>query len=385
MFNFTFCNPVRIVFGKGMIAELGSLVPAGQKVMVVYGGGSIKRNGVYDQVMAALSDRPVVEFSGIEPNPRYETLMKGVERARAEGIGFLLAVGGGSVLDGTKFIAAAVPYQGDDPWDMMFDYDLVASAVPMGAVLTLPATGSEMNATAVISRESVQEKRPLKSPHVFPRFSILDPETTYSLPKRQVVNGIVDTFVHVTEQYLTYDVGAALQDRQAEAILLTLIEEAPKVKADPDDYNVRANLMWCSTQALNGLLACGVPTDFATHLIGHELTALFGLDHGRTLAIIHPAVLRHQREHKAAKLIQYARRVWGLRGLSDEEMIDAAIVRTEEFFREVGVPTRLGDYGIDLVACRPIVERFRESGTALGEHKNIGYQEVEQILALCAS
>jgi NADP-dependent alcohol dehydrogenase len=384
MFNFTFHNPTKIVFGKGTIAELGNLVPSGRKVLVTYGGGSIKRNGVYDKVMDALREYSVVEFSGVEPNPRYETLMKAVEQARAEKIDFLLAVGGGSVLDGTKFIAAAIPYQGDDPWDMVLDHALVTAAVPLGTVLTLPATGSEMNGTAVISRESTRDKRPLKSPLIYPQFSILDPETTYSLPERQTANGIVDTFIHVTEQYLTYDVNAPLQGRQAEAILSTLVEEAPKVMADPRNYDVRANLMWCSTQALNGLIVCGVPTDFATHMIGHELTALFGMDHGRTLAILHPAVLQHQREHKAQKLIQYAQRVWGVQGLSDEETIDAAIARTEEFFRSVGVPTKLSDYGIELAACRPIVERFEERGTKMGEHENIGYREVEEILALCA-
>jgi len=384
MFNFTFHNPTKIVFGKGTIAELGDLVPSGCKVLMTYGSGSIKRNGVYDQVMDALRECSVVEFGGVEPNPRYETLMKAVERARAEGIDFLLAVGGGSVLDGTKFIAAAIPYQGDDPWDMVLDHALLTAAVPLGTVLTLPATGSEMNGTAVISRESTRDKRPLKSPLIYPQFSILDPETTYSLPERQTANGIVDTFIHVTEQYLTYDVNAPLQDRQAEAILSTLVEEAPKVRADPRNYDVRANLMWCSTQALNGLIVCGVPSDFATHLIGHELTALFSMDHGRTLAILYPAVLQHQRKHKAQKLIQYARRVWGIQGLSDVETVDAAIARTEEFFRSVGVPTRLSDHGIDLAACRPIVEQFKERGTKMGEHENIGYQEVEEILALCA-
>ncbi|MBN1979466.1 MAG: iron-containing alcohol dehydrogenase [Anaerolineae bacterium] len=384
MFNFTFHNPTKIVFGKGTISELGNLVPPGCKVLMTYGGGSIKRNGVYDQVMEALGACSVTEFGGVEPNPRYETLMKAVEQARAGEVDFLLAVGGGSVLDGTKFIAAAVPYRGGDPWDMVLDHALVTAAVPMGAVLTLPATGSEMNGTAVISHETLQDKRPLKSLLIYPQFSILDPETTYSLPERQVANGIVDTFVHVTEQYLTYDVNAPLQDRQAEAILSTLVEEAPKVKANPNTYDVRANLMWCSTQALNGLIVCGVPSDFATHLIGHELTVFFGLDHGQTLAILHPAVLQHQREHKAQKLIQYAQRVWGVRGLGDEETIDAAIAKTDEFFRSVGVPTKLSDYGIELAACKPIVERFKERGTKMGEHKNIGYREVEEILALCA-
>jgi NADP-dependent alcohol dehydrogenase len=384
MWNFTYHNPVKIVFGKGAISELANLVPQDQKIMMTYGGGSIKRNGVYDQVMAALKGRALVEFGGIEPNPRYETLMRAVEQVKAEGIGFLLAVGGGSVLDGTKFIAAAAEYTGDDPWNILAKEAPVAAALPLGAVLTLPATGSEMNGNAVISRESTREKLAFSSPLVYPCFSILDPETTYSLSARQVANGIVDTFVHVAEQYLTYSVNAPLQDRQAEAILLTLIEEAQKVKANPHDYDVRANLMWCATQALNGLIGCGVPQDWATHNIGHELTAFFGLDHGQTLAIVLPAVLKHQRARKAGKLIQYAQRVWGIQGLGDEETIDAAIAKTEEFFRSVGNPTRLSDYDIKLADCQPIVERFTVRGAKFGEHKAIGAQEVGEILALCA-
>jgi NADP-dependent alcohol dehydrogenase len=384
MWNFTYHNPVRIVFGRGAIAELANLVPLEQKVMLTYGGGSIRRNTVYDQVAEALKAHALVEFGGIEPNPRYETLMKAVEKVRAEGVDFLLSVGGGSVLDGTKFIAAAIKYAGQDPWDILARSVPVTAALPLGAVLTLPATGSEMNGNAVISRESTREKLSFASPHVYPRFSILDPETTYSLPPRQVANGIVDAFIHVAEQYLTYSVNAPLQDRQAEAVLLTLIEEAPQVKADPQDYDVRANLMWCATQALNGLIGCGVPQDWATHTIGHELTALFGLDHGQTLAIVLPAILKHQRAQKAGKLLQYAQRVWGIQGLGDDETIDAAIARTDEFFRSVGNPTRLSDYGIRLSDCQAIVERFRERGSSLGENKAIGAQEVGEILALCA-
>lgn len=384
MNNFTYGNPVKIVFGKGTIAELSKLVPPGQKVMVTYGGGSIKQNGVYDQVMAALADHAVVPFGGIEPNPRYETLMRAAALARAEGVDFLLAVGGGSVADGTKFIAAATRYEGEEPWDILAKGAKVAAAVPMGVVLTLPATGSEMNPTGVISREATQEKFAFASPHCYPRFSILDPETTRSLPPRQVANGIVDTFVHTTEQYLTYDCNTPLQDRMAEAILTTVIEQAPLVKADPQDYEVRANLMWCATQALNGLIGCGVVQDWATHMIGHELTALFGLDHAQTLAIVLPGLLRHQREAKLGKLAQYGRRVWGIRDLSDAETADAAIARTEAFFREVGAPTRLSDCNLTPADCQPIVDRFAQRGTKLGERKAITAQEVAEILALCA-
>lgn len=384
MNNFTYSNPVKIVFGKGTIVQLSELVPQGQKVMVTYGGGSIKKNGVYDQVMAALGNHAVTAFGGIEPNPRYETLMKAVALARAEGTDFLLAVGGGSVVDGTKFIAAAIRYEGAEPWDILAKGAKVAAAVPMGVVLTLPATGSEMNPTAVISRESTQEKFAFASPHCYPQFSILDPQTTVSLPPRQVANGIVDTFVHTTEQYLTYDLNTPLQDRTSEAILVTVIEQAPLVRADPENYEVRANLMWCATQALNGLIACGVAQDWATHMIGHELTALFGLDHGQTLAVVLPGLLRHQCAAKLGKLAQYGRRVWGIQGLSDEETAEQAIARTEAFFREVGVPTRLADYGLTPADCQPIVERFAQRGTKLGERQAITAKETGEILALCA-
>ncbi len=382
MQNFTYYNPVKIVFGKGTIAKLADLIPTDQKVMVIYGGGSIKRNGVYDQVMAALEDHEVTEFGGIEPNPLYETCMEAAEKAKAEAVDFLLAVGGGSVLDATKFIAAAVKYEGEDPWDIPVKDVPVEGALPLGTVITLPATGSEMNNIAVISRESTQEKFGFNSEYFYPQFSIMDPETTYSLPERQVANGIVDTFIHTTEQYLTYDVNAPLQDRQAEAILLTLLEEAPKVKADPKDYDVRANLMWCAAQALNGLIGCGVPGDFATHMIGHEITAFHGLDHAQTLAVVLPSLLRHQKEPKRAKLLQYARRVWGIDEADEDKAIEMAVQKTDAFFREVGVPTRLSDYGLTPADCQPIVERFEARGTELGERKNIRAQEVEEILAM---
>ena len=302
MLNFTYYNPVQSVFGRGSIAELPKVMPACEKVLLTYGGGSIKRNGVYEQVHAALKGRRLLEFGGIEPNPRYETCMKAVELARAEGVDFLLAVGGGSTIDGTKFIAAAVPYKAKDPWDMLTNWARVpANPLPLGCVLTLPATGSEMNGGAVVSRESTNEKLFFHSPHVFPRFSILDPETTYSLPARQTANGVVDAFVHTTEQYLTYPADAPLQDRQAEAILLTLVEEGPKALADPQNYAVRANLMWCATQALNGLIGCGVPQDWTTHMIGHELTALYGIDHAQSLAIVLPGVLQHQQGPQAGE------------------------------------------------------------------------------------
>jgi NADP-dependent alcohol dehydrogenase len=381
MQNFTFHNPVQIVFGKGSIAKLAKLVPASAKVLVVYGGGSIKANGVYPQVMAALAKHQVFEFGGVEPNPRYETCMKAVELCRKENIGFLLSVGGGSVLDGTKFIAAATGFKGSDPWDILAQGAEVTSAIPLGCVLTLPATGSEMNAGAVVSRNSTQEKLFFVSNLVYPVFSILDPETTFTLPLRQTANGIVDAFVHTLEQYLTFPADAPLQDRQAEAILNTLIEEAPKLAKDPKNYSARANIMWCATQALNGNIGLGIPQDWSTHGIGHEITAFYGLDHAQTLAIIWPGVARNRMAGKLAKLVQYGQRVWGLSG-ADAEVAEAAIEKTEQFFTTVGCPTRLSAYKVDAgEAAKRVSERFVARGQGgIGERGDITTEEVAKII-----
>ncbi len=384
MTSFTCYNPVKLVFGKGMIAELKDLIPPDLTVMLTYGGGSIKKNGVYDQVRAALADRTVVEFGGIEPNPRYETCMRAAELAKSEGVDFLLAVGGGSVLDATKFIAIAALYDAGDPWEIMEGRAPIEAAMPLGAVLTLPATGSEMNTNAVISRESTGEKLSFGSPHVYPQFSILDPETTYSLPERQTQNGIVDTFAHVMEQYMCGIGRAPLTERMAEAVLITLVEEAPKVKANPDDYEVRANLMWCATVGLNGWLGCGVAAqDWATHMIGHELTALYGIDHGRTLAVIMPAVHRHQLERKLPRLVQCAERVWGITQGEDKDRAAQAIDRMEAFFQSVGVPTRLSAYNVDADEAAPLVaERLARRGVKIGEYGDLGEQAVREIVML---
>ena len=381
MENFEFFNPVKILFGKGQIAKLRGAVPAGARLLVTYGSGSIKRNGVYDQVMANLQGHTVSEFSGIEPNPAYETLMKAVEVVKRERIDFLLAVGGGSVLDGTKFIAAAARFEGE-PWDILAKHAPVSAAVPLGAVLTLPATGSEMNFFAVISRAGTHEKFPFSSPLIFPKFSIIDPQVTFTLPARQVGNGIVDAFAHVLEQYLTYPANAPLQDRFAESILLTLIEEGPKTLAHPADYNSRANLCWCATMALNGLIGLGVPQDWTTHMIGHELTALRGLDHAQTLAIVFPAVLAERKQAKRAKLLQYAERVWGIHTGAEDEKIDQAIENTRAFFESVGVKTRLKDYGVAPEVVQLVSKRLAARGwTTLGERQDIGPKEVEAILS----
>jgi NADP-dependent alcohol dehydrogenase len=347
---------------------------------MTYGGGSIKRNGVYDQVRAALAGREILEFGGIEANPTYETCMQAVEIVRRENITFLLAVGGGSVLDGTKFIAAAAKFEGE-PWDILAKAGEVKGAVPIGCVLTLPATGSEMNTFAVVSRKSTQEKLAFGSPHVYPKFSVLDPEVTFSLPPRQVSNGIVDAFAHVLEQYMTYPADAPLQDRIAEAILLTLVEDGPKALANSNDYDARANLVWCATMALNGLIAVGVPQDWTTHMIGHEITALHGLDHGQTLAVVFPGTLAARRQNKRAKLLQYAERVWGIRQGSEDDRIDAAIAKTREFFESVGVKTRLKDYGVPANAAKTVADRFAKRGwTGVGERQDIGPAQVEEIL-----
>lgn len=382
MLNFEYYNPVRIVFGKATIAELDKLTPKDSSILMLYGGGSIKKNGVYEQAVAALGKRRVLEFSGIEPNPLYETCMKAVEMVRREKIGFLLSVGGGSVLDAVKFIAAAASYDGTDPWDILAKGAEVKAAVPFGAVLTLPATGSEMNANSVISRASSGEKLFFNSPLVYPKFSILDPETTFTLPERQTINGIVDAYVHVFEQYMTFNVNAPLQDRQAEAILLTLIEEGPKVIKDPTNYDARANVMWAATNALNGLIGCGVPQDWATHMIGHELTAFYGIDHAQSLAVVMPRLLEYSKDAKKAKLLQYGQRVFGLKSKCKAE---AAIKATEDFFNSLGMKTHLSFYKIDAAeAAAKISSRLKGRGAMLGEKADLSPEDVSKILINCA-
>ncbi len=376
MKDFTYYNPTRLILGRGRIARLDDLIPDGNRVLVTYGGGSIKENGVYEQVRAALADRFVVDFGGIEPNPEYETLLRAARLAREERVDFVVAAGGGSVLDGTKFIAAAACFDEGEPWRILETRGAaVKRALPFGSVLTLPATGSEANPNAVISRREWKVKKVFGAETVFPRFSILDPETTYSLPPRQIRNGIVDAFVHVMEQYATYPAKAPLQDRQAEAVLATLVEQAPAIMADPPDYDARATFMWCATQALNRLLAMGVPLDWSTHAIGHELTALYSLDHGATLAVVLPGVLRHKIEAKRPKLEQYGDRIFGVN--SAEE----AIERTERFFLDTGMSTKLSDYDIDAAEAAKIVSRrFEETDMRLGEHRDIDARAVARIL-----
>lgn len=381
MLDFEFSNPTRLVFGRNTIARLSSLVPKGARVLLTYGGGSIFKNGVHEAVRAALGDAFVVEFGGIEPNPRYETLMKAVRLVREKEIDFLLPVGGGSVLDGTKFIAAAAKYDGPDAWEILRTTGgVVKSALPIGAVLTLPATGSEANGSAVISRDETTEKLHFWSTLVYPQFSILDPTTTFTLDARQTGNGVVDTFVHTTEQYVTVHQDSSVQDRFAEGILSTLIEEGPKVLSKPSDYAARANVMWAATMALQGAMGSGLPGDWASHGIGHELTAFYGLDHARTLAIVLPGVWRYQLEMKKDRLAQYGARVWGLTG-EPAWVASRAIELTEAFFESMGVPTRLGEHGIDAKeAGAKVRARFAERGAKQGENGSLSPEDVEKIL-----
>ena len=384
MNNFNFHNPVKILFGKGKIAELSKNVPANARILLTYGGGSIHKNGVYDQVIAALKGFTIVEFGGIEPNPHYETLMKAVKVVKAEKIDFLLAVGGGSVLDGTKFIAAAALYAGELAWDIAAKQISVSKALPLGAVLTLAATGSEMNSGGVITREATQEKFAFGSPVLFPVFSVLDPTITYSLPQRQVANGIVDAYVHVIEQYLTYPVNSPVQDRFAEGILLTLIEEGPKAStAETPDYENRANLMWAATMALNGLLSTGVKSDWATHMIGHELTAFHGIDHAVTLAIVLPGLMRLMKDKRREKLLQYATRVWNITEGTDEQRIESAIQQTESFFRQVGISTLLSEHHVGQDTIDKIVERFTQRKMrAVGAQQDVSIADVGELLKM---
>lgn len=380
MYNFEYHNPVKIIFGKDTILEVANEIPTDAKILLTYGGGSIKRTGVYEQVKNALKNFELIEFGGIEVNPHYETCIKAVEIVKSNKIDFLLSVGGGSVLDATKFIAAAALYEKNNPWDILAKGEKVHAALPIGAVLTLPATGSEMNGNAVITKFTTLEKFAFSSPEVMPQFSILDPECVFTLPDKQVANGIVDAFIHVIEQYLTFDVNSPIQDRFAESILNTLIEEGPKVLANRKDYQAAANFMWSATVALNGLIGAGVPQDWATHQIGHELTALHGIDHARTLAIVLPGLMHVKRNNKKDKLLQYGERIWGITTGTDDEKIDSAIAKTVEFFESLNVPTKLHNYNVPVETIVKITARFKKREARLGEKADIDFNEVDEIL-----
>ncbi len=367
MLNFKFYNPTQIIFGKGQMKQLDSLVPKNSRVLITYGGGSVKKFGTLDKVAEELrkSNREIFEFGGIEPNPKFETLMKAVKLVREEKIDFILAVGGGSVMDGTKFIGIASckdEYIGKEKELLAFGFRgvPVERTIPFGTVVTLPATGSEMNSGAVISHG--KDKLVVSSSKSFPIFSILDPELTYTLPKTQVANGIVDTFIHTVEQYITYPVDAKFQDRTAEGILQTLIEIGKETIENPTNYEARANLVWAATMGLNGLIGAGVPQDWSVHMIGHDLTAIFGVDHAKTLATILPATWKVRKAEKFEKLLQYAERVWDLREGTDEEKVDLAILKTEEFFHSLGITTKLSDHEIGKNDIDNIISSLKSHG-----------------------
>ena len=385
MLNFELYNPTNLIFGKGQIEKLATLVPQGAKILITYGGGSIFKNGIHAQVIENLKGFELVEFGGIEPNPHFETLMKAVAIVKEQHIDFILAVGGGSVIDGTKFISAAAKFEGN-PIDILQKRLLIkdlSAVIPFGTILTLPATGSEMNSGSVVTIESTKEKLAFGGSALFPKFSICDPTVIESLPKRQLQNGIVDAYTHVLEQYLTYVHEGFLQDRIAEGILQTLIEIGPKVVENPKDYALASNFMWSCTMALNGLIQKGVPQDWATHMIGHELTALYGIDHARTLAIVGPNLYRVMFETKKGKLAQYGKRIFNLTGTEDE-IANQAIDKTVEFFHAMGMDTKLSDYTKEYDTTADfIVNRFKErEWLGLGEKQNITLVKVKSIVEM---
>ncbi|MEP2237887.1 MAG: iron-containing alcohol dehydrogenase [Maribacter sp.] len=383
MNNFEFKNPTKIIFGKDTIAKLSKEIPEDAKVLMLYGGGSIKKNGIYEQVMTALSGIEVIEFGGIPANPEYAILLEALQLIKDEKITYLLAVGGGSVIDGTKFLSAAAVYEGDTPWDILTKSIRTKKGMPFGTVLTLPATGSEMNSGSVITRAETKEKLAMGGPGLFPEFSILDPQVIKSIPERQLANGITDAFTHVLEQYMTYPIDALLQDRFAESILQTLIEVAPKVLKDPTDYKPAADFMWSCTMALNGLIQKGVPGDWAVHMMGHELTALFGIDHARTLAVIAPSHYKYNFEAKKEKLAQYGERVWNITEGSIDDKAYAAIEKTEAFFHELGIDTKLSDYTKDYEGtAEEIAKRFTDRGWKLGERQALMPEDAQKIVKM---
>lgn len=380
MQNFTFQNPTKLLFGKGSIALLSKEIAKTSKVMLTFGSGSVRINGVYDQVIAALAGYNLVEFWGIEPNPKVETLRKAIELGKAEKVDFILAVGGGSTLDGTKLIAAAIPYAGD-AWELVLNPKLITKGIPFASVMTLPATGSEMNSGAVISNLATQEKFSFRA--YFPQFSVLDPEVTYSLSPYHIACGIADTFVHVMEQYLTSPGQSLLMDRWAEGILMTLTEIAPEIDENPRDYDLMSNYMLCATMALNGFIGMGVSQDWATHMIGHELTALHGLTHGESLAIVLPGTMTVLSEQKKDKILQYGERIWGINKGSSGLRIAETIARTEAFFRSLGLHTRLSELNIGEETIAEIELRFDERDAKFGECQNVNSVVAKAILECC--
>ena len=384
MNNFEFKNPTKIIFGKDKIANLAKEIPANAKILMLYGGGSIKSNGIYDQAKKAISAFEVIEFGGIPANPEYAVLLEALQIIKTQKITFLLAIGGGSVIDGTKFLSAAAVYEGETPWEILTGGKPILKGMPFGAVLTLPATGSEMNSGFVLTRKETKEKLASGGPALYPQFSILDPQVVSSIPQKQIANGLADAFTHVLEQYMTYPSDSLLQDRFAESILQTLVEVAPAILKNASDYNAASNFMWSCTMALNGLIGQGVPQDWAVHMMGHELTALFGIDHARTLAIIAPSHYRYNIETKKDKLAQYAERVWGVTEGTTEEKAKAGIDKTEDFFHSLGIKTKLSEYTSDYSGTAEIVsKRFTDRGwLGLGEHRKLAPVDAAKIIEM---
>ena len=352
MFNFVFQNTTKLVFGRGQIAQLQTLIEKNKKVLVTFGGGSVKRNGVYEQVREALKDHNTVEFWGIEPNPAVETLRKAIKVGLDEQVDMVLAVGGGSVLDGTKLIAAGIACPDTDAWTIV-KTGTATKQIPFASVMTLPATGSEMNNGAVISCHETKEKFAFRGD--YPVFSILDPETTYSLPKHQIACSLADIVVHCFEQYMTTPGQSRVLDRWAEGVIATAMEVAPLIQADQHNYDVMADYMFSATMALNNFIRMGVTQDWSTHQIGHELTALCGVTHGESLAIVYPGTAEVLREQKKAKLLQFGERVLGVCEGSEDERVDQVIAKIEAFFKSLGLATRLSEKGIGV----DVVEEIR--------------------------
>lgn len=378
MTNFVFQNPTKLIFGKNSISSLSGELSKENRILITFGGGSVKNNGVYQQVINSLKGFTFFEFWGIEANPDIETLRKAIALGKEKQCDFVLAVGGGSVIDGSKLIAAGIPYEGD-AWDIVTKRDFTGGKVlPLGTVLTLPATGSEMNAGAVISNRKAKEKFAFYSK--YPQFSILDPVTTFTLPKHQIACGLADTYIHVMEQYLTTPGQSPLMDRWSEGILQTIVEISPKVLSNPEDYDSMATFMLSATMALNGFVAMGVSQDWATHMIGHELTALHGLTHGHTLTILLPGTMWVLRGEKGDKILQYGQRVWEISGNDREETIVKIIDKTEEFFRSLGLKTRLSENGIGKDTITEIEHRFEQRKAKYGENRSVDAKVARQIL-----
>lgn len=377
MFNFVFQNTTKLVFGRGQIAQLSSLIPTDKKVLITFGGGSVKRNGVYDQVKKALAGHKVVEFWGIEPNPAVETLRKAVKLGLEEKVEMLLAVGGGSVLDGTKLIAAAIAQPNLDAWDIVKSGTAIRQ-IPFASVMTLPATGSEMNNGAVISCHETKEKFSFRGD--YPEFSILDPETTYSLPAHQIACSLADIVVHCFEQYMTTTGQSRVLDRWAEGVIATAMEIAPKIQADQHNYDLMCDYMYSATMALNNFIRMGVTQDWSTHQIGHELTALCGVTHGESLAIVYPGTIDVLREQKKGKLLQFGSRVLGINEGTEEERIDKVIEKIEAFFKSLGLATRLSEKKIGVDVVEEITRRFNERNVHLGEAQNVTGDVAREIL-----